>query len=32
LNSFIVVPILGGKDTVTLPMAVYSFVSFEHVN
>ena len=31
-NNFIFVLILGGKDTVTLPMAVYSFVSFEDVN
>lgn len=31
-NNFIFVLILGGKDTITLPMAVYSFVSFEDVN
>ena len=31
-NNFIFVLILGGKDTVTLPMAVYSFMSFEDVN
>ena len=31
-NNFLFVLILGGKDTVTLPMAVYSFVSFEDVN
>jgi len=31
-NNFIFVLILGGKKTVTLPMAVYSFVSFEDVN
>lgn len=31
-NNFIFVLILGGKDTVTLPMAVYSFLSFEDVN
>lgn len=31
-NNFIFVLILGGNDTVTLPMAVYSFVSFEDVN
>jgi multiple sugar transport system permease protein len=31
-NNFIFVLILGGDNTVTLPMAVYSFVSFEDVN
>ncbi len=31
-NNFIFVLILGGRDTITLPMAVYSFVSFEDVN
>jgi multiple sugar transport system permease protein len=31
-NNFIFVLILGGKDTITLPMAVYSFMSFEDVN
>lgn len=31
-NNFILVLILGGTNTVTLPMAVYSFVSFEDVN
>jgi multiple sugar transport system permease protein len=31
-NNFIFVLILGGKDTITLPMAVYRFVSFEDVN
>ena len=31
-NNFIFVLILGGDSTVTLPMAVYSFVSFEDVN
>lgn len=31
-NNFIFVLILGGNDTVTLPMAVYSFVSFEDAN
>ncbi len=31
-NNFIFVLILGGNDTITLPMAVYSFVSFEDVN
>ncbi len=31
-NNFIFALILGGKNTVTLPMAVYSFVSFEDVN
>jgi multiple sugar transport system permease protein len=31
-NNFIFVLILGGKNTITLPMAVYSFVSFEDVN
>lgn len=31
-NNFLFVLILGGKDTITLPMAVYSFVSFEDVN
>jgi multiple sugar transport system permease protein len=31
-NNFIFALILGGKSTVTLPMAVYSFVSFEDVN
>jgi multiple sugar transport system permease protein len=31
-NNFIFVLILGGTNTVTLPMAVYSFVSFEDVN
>ena len=31
-NNFIFVLILGGRNTVTLPMAVYSFVSFEDVN
>jgi multiple sugar transport system permease protein len=31
-NNFIFVLILGGKDTITLPMAVYGFVSFEDVN
>lgn len=31
-NNFIFALILGGKKTVTLPMAVYSFVSFEDVN
>jgi multiple sugar transport system permease protein len=31
-NNFLFVLILGGRDTVTLPMAVYSFVSFEDAN
>ena len=31
-NNFVFALILGGKNTVTLPMAVYSFVSFEDVN
>jgi multiple sugar transport system permease protein len=31
-NNFIFVLILGGDNTVTLPMAVYSYVSFEDVN
>ncbi len=31
-NNFIFVLILGGKRTITLPMAVYSFMSFEDVN
>jgi multiple sugar transport system permease protein len=31
-NNFIFALILGGKNTVTLPMAVYGFVSFEDVN
>jgi len=31
-NNFIFVLILGGRNTVTLPMAVYSFVSFEDIN
>jgi len=31
-NNFIFVLILGGTNTVTLPKAVYSFVSFEDVN
>jgi multiple sugar transport system permease protein len=31
-NNFIFVLILGGNNTITLPMAVYSFVSFEDVN
>jgi multiple sugar transport system permease protein len=31
-NNFIFALILGGKNTVTLPIAVYSFVSFEDVN
>ncbi len=31
-NNFIFVLILGGRDTITLPMAVYGFVSFEDVN
>jgi multiple sugar transport system permease protein len=31
-NNFIFVLILGGKNTITLPMAVYGFVSFEDVN
>ncbi|MBV9539592.1 MAG: carbohydrate ABC transporter permease [Acidisphaera sp.] len=31
-NNFVFVLILGGNDTITLPMAVYRFVSFEDVN
>ncbi|MDQ3250600.1 MAG: carbohydrate ABC transporter permease [Chloroflexota bacterium] len=31
-NNFIFVLILGGSKTITLPMAVYSFMSFEDVN
>ena len=31
-NNFIFVLILGGNNTITLPMAVYGFVSFEDVN
>lgn len=31
-NNFIFVLILGGSHTITLPMAVYSFMSFEDVN
>jgi multiple sugar transport system permease protein len=31
-NNFIFVLILGGNDTVTLPMAVYGFMSFEDAN
>jgi multiple sugar transport system permease protein len=31
-NNFLFVLILGGNNTITLPMAVYSFVSFEDVN
>ncbi len=31
-NNFIFVLILGGSKTITLPMAVYNFMSFEDVN
>lgn len=31
-NNFIFVLILGGRNTTTLPMAVYSFMSFEDIN
>lgn len=31
-NNFVFVLILGGSKTITLPMAVYNFMSFEDVN
>jgi multiple sugar transport system permease protein len=31
-NNFVFVLILGGRNTTTLPMAVYNFMSFEDVN